>query len=99
MKTTRICLGLAGMVLLGLPALSAAQDVPSLERGKALYENHCVVCHTPKVHRRVPSLAIDMADLRYIVTVWATQQDLGWRSREIEDVVFYLDYMHYRLPR
>lgn len=99
MKAVRGCLSLTGVVLLGLPALSAGQDVPSLERGRALYENHCVVCHTPKVHRRVPSLAIDVADLRYIVTVWATQQNLRWSREDIEDVVHYLDYTHYRLLR
>lgn len=82
-----------------LPAQSGAQAIPDLERGRALYENHCVVCHTPKVHRRIPSLAMDVADLRYIVTLWATQQNLRWRHEEIEDVVHYLDYMHYRLPR
>ena len=90
---------LAGAVLAALPGHSAAQSVADIERGRALYENHCVVCHTPKVHRRIPSLAIDVADLRYIVTLWATQQGTGWGRQEIEDVVYYLDHVHYRLPR
>jgi mono/diheme cytochrome c family protein len=82
---------------LGVSAYAA--EMPNLERGRALYENHCVVCHTPKVHRRVPSLAIEVADLRYIVTLWATQQNLRWSREDIEDVVHYLDYTHYRLLR
>lgn len=99
MKAIRTCVGLVGVVLLGFPALTAGQDIPSLERGRSLYENHCVVCHTPKVHRRVSSLAIDVADLRHIVTAWATQQNLRWSREDIEDVVHYLDRVHYRLLR
>ncbi len=99
MKAIRSRLGLAGVVLLGLPALSAGQDVPSLERGRALYENHCVVCHTAKVHRRVPALPIGTDDLRHIVSVWATQQGLRWSREEIEDVVYYLDRVHYRFEK
>jgi mono/diheme cytochrome c family protein len=39
-------------------------ETPDLERGRALYENHCVVCHTAKVHRRVPPLPLGIDDLR-----------------------------------
>lgn len=99
MKAIQAWPGLAGVVLLALPALSACQSVPSLERGRALYENHCVVCHTAKVHRRVPPLPIAVDDLRFIVTVWATQQGLHWSREEIEDVAYYLDRTHYRFEK
>ena len=81
------------------PAAALAQQQPDLQRGRALYENHCVVCHTSKVHRRYPSLAIDLEALRFIVKVWAEENRLPWGSREIEDVVYYLDRVYYRLPR
>ena len=99
MSSIRTWLDLAGIVLLGLPALSAGQAVPSLERGRALYENHCVVCHTAKVHRRVPALPISTDDLRHIVSVWTDQQGLRWSREEIEDVVLYLDRVHYRFEK
>ncbi len=99
MKAIRTWLGLTGVVLLGLPALSAGQDVPSLERGRALYENHCVLCHTQKVHRRVPPMPINVRDLRGIVSSWAREQNLRWSQADIEDVVQYLDRTHYQLDR
>ncbi|HEX9686402.1 MAG TPA: cytochrome c [Burkholderiales bacterium] len=74
-------------------------EVPNLERGRALYENHCVVCHTAKVHRRVPPLPLGIDDLRYIVTLWASQQGLRWDREDIEDVVHYLDRTHYRFEK
>lgn len=90
---------LAGMALLALPAQSPAQPVPDLERGRALYENHCVVCHTSKVHRRYPPSAIDMEALRFIVKVWVEERKLRWGPEEIEDVVYYLDRVHYRFEK
>jgi hypothetical protein len=74
-------------------------EIPDVERGRALYENHCVVCHTAKVHRRVPPLPLGIDDLRYIVTLWASQQGVRWNREEIEDVVFYLDRTHYRFDK
>lgn len=99
MKAAWTWLGLAGAVLLGLPAPSAGQEIPSLERGRALYENHCMVCHTAKVHRRVPPLPISTDDLRSIVRIWAQEQKLRWSREEIEDVVLYLDRVHYRFEK
>ena len=87
-------------VLAGLGACvaaGAAAQSPDLERGRLLYENHCVVCHTSKVHRRMPPLPIDMKDLRFIVSTWAKGQELHWTDEDVEDVVRYLDATHYRL--
>jgi len=78
---------------------AAAADVPDLERGRALYENHCIVCHTSKVHRRIPRSAIDMDALRYIVKVWVEEQNLRWSPEDIEDVVQYLDSTHYNFDK
>ena len=85
----------------GLASAPAAwgAEVPDLERGRALYENHCVVCHTPKVHRRPAQLPLRIDDLRFIVNLWASQQGLAWSRDDIEDVVYYLDRTHYRLER
>jgi mono/diheme cytochrome c family protein len=89
----------AAAALLFACAPASAQQAPDAERGRALYENHCVACHTSKVHRRFPPSAIDMEALRFIVKVWAEENRLKWGPEEIEDVVQYLDRTHYRFPR
>lgn len=96
-RSVAIALFAAGT--LAIPAAGWGAESPDLERGRALYENHCVVCHTPKVHRRVPRLPLDTDDLRFIVTVWASQQGLRWSRDDIEDVVYYLDRTHYRFEK
>jgi mono/diheme cytochrome c family protein len=85
----------------GLAPATAAwgAELPDLERGRALYENHCVVCHTAKVHRRAAPLPLRIDELRFIVTVWASQQGLAWSRDDIEDVVYYLDRTYYRLEK
>ena len=78
---------------------AAAAEVPNLERGRALYENHCLVCHTSKVHRRNPASAIDTEALRFIVKVWVEEQKMRWSQEDIVDVVHYLDTTHYRFGK
>jgi len=92
-------IALCAAVSLANPATGWGAEWPDLERGRALYENHCVVCHTPKVHRRVPTLPLHTDDLRFIVTLWASQQGLRWNREDIEDVVHYLDRTHYRFEK
>ena len=65
-------------------------------RGRALYENHCVVCHTSKVHRREPRMAADVAQLYKIVNGWQAEQGLRWSREEIDDVVEYLARTYYK---
>lgn len=84
---------------LALPAQSGAQAIPDIGRGRALYENHCMVCHTSRVHRRNPPSAIDREALRFIVKVWVEEQKLSWRAEDIEDVVWYLDRVYYRFEK
>lgn len=95
----RAALAVVAAACIALPAAAAAADVPDLEHGRALYENHCMVCHTSKVHRRVPPSAIDMDALRYIVKVWVEEQNLRWSAEDIEDVVQYLDRTHYHFAK
>jgi mono/diheme cytochrome c family protein len=80
-----------------LPAPAA--ELPNLERGRALYEIHCIACHTSKVHQRMPRSAIDMEALRFIVKVWVEEQGLRWSPEDIEDVVQYLDRTHYHFGK
>jgi len=87
---------LAWVIGVGVVPAATWAEPQNLERGRALYENHCVVCHTSKVHRRYPPSAIDMEALRFIVRVWVEEQKLQWSQQDIDDVVLYLNRTHYK---
>jgi mono/diheme cytochrome c family protein len=60
MKAIRAWQGPVSFVLLALPVSSAGQDVPGLERGRALYQYHCGACHretAPAVILKLPGAA------------------------------------------
>lgn len=74
----------------------ASVGAADLARGRALYENHCVVCHTPKVHTRPNRIPLNVEELRTIVAHWAKEEDLRWSREDIADVVWYLNQTKYR---
>lgn len=67
-----------------------------IERGRALYENHCQVCHSSKVHKRERRIALDATELNGIVTRWQQEERLAWTREEIDDVVYYLRRTQYQ---
>lgn len=73
----------------------AAQDPADVERGRALYENHCQVCHTSRVHSRVNRLPVSRTELREIVDNWQRQEALSWSSGDVADVVEFLNRTRY----
>jgi mono/diheme cytochrome c family protein len=87
-------LGLALFVIAAQPAFAA--DVPSVQRGRLLYENHCQVCHTSDIHRRPNRMPLNAAGLRGIVDQWQKQEKLNWSEQEIADVVQFLRETRYR---
>jgi mono/diheme cytochrome c family protein len=84
---------------IALAALTVAWHPVALgadaERGRALYENHCMVCHTSKVHRREPRVEANSAQLYRIVEGWQAEQGLRWSREEIDDVAYYLKLTQY----
>ena len=86
--------GLALLVIAAQPAFAA--DVPSIQRGRLLYENHCQVCHTSDIHRRPNRIPLNAAELRGIVDQWQKQEKLNWSEQEIADVVQFLRETRYR---
>ncbi len=81
--------------LAALPMLGWGQGLPDPERGRALYENHCQVCHTPRVHSRANRLPINREELRDIVDRWQREERLRWSSQEVTDVVEFLNRTRY----
>ena len=64
-------------------------------RGRALYENHCQYCHTPKIHTRPNKLPATKHEVRLLVDDWRRQANLPWTPEEVEDVVEYLNVTRY----
>ena len=80
-------------------SVTSTADAADKERGRALYENHCVVCHTPKVHDRPNRIPLSIDDLRRIVAKWAKEENLRWTDEEVDDVVWYLNTTRYRYTK
>jgi mono/diheme cytochrome c family protein len=83
----------------GVSTPSTTTDVRDLERGRALYENNCRVCHTAKVHRRVPQLPANQDELRLIVLTWVRFEGMRWSSEDIDDVVYYVNRTYYQFDK
>jgi cytochrome c2 len=81
--------------LMAMPLLASGQGVADLERGRALYENHCQVCHTPRVHSRPNKLPISRDELRDIVDRWQHEEQLRWSAQDVTDVVEFLGQIRY----
>ena len=67
----------------------------SLERGRLLYENHCLACHESQVHIRKNHRAHDLASVHREVIRWAVELQLSWQASEILDVSGYLYQRYY----
>lgn len=77
------------VIFVAAPAF--AQSPPDADRGRSLYENHCQVCHTSRVHSRANRLPINQSELRDIVDRWQREEKLRWTAQDIGDVVEYLN--------
>jgi mono/diheme cytochrome c family protein len=77
----------------GQAAPLQAEEV--VDRGQALYENHCRVCHDAYVHTRDARRVHDLGELQLYVSTWSFHAQLDWSREEIADVVDYLDRSYY----
>ncbi len=89
-------ISIALLLLLATPAWS--QDA---QRGKALYETHCLVCHYERIHKRDParSLIRSLAQLRLEVVQRAAQTRPSFTTDDLDDIAEYLNRTHYRLEK
>lgn len=103
-KAHRTGTALRGLAALGaltiatLLAAPAAAQMPDPARGRALYENHCIVCHTERIHSRPMRIALTREELRKIVEHWRREQNLTWSAQDTEDVVEFLGRTRYKFP-
>ena len=93
---------LAPALLLLLAACgSAPVDQPmtaDATRGRLLYENACVACHTTEAHWRERHVVQSWDGLLYQVNRWQGAAGQGWVETDIRDVGAYLNREFYHLP-
>ena len=77
------------------PQAMASADV---DRGRLLYETHCVACHTTQAHWRDKHIVRSWADLLYQVIRMEKNAGQDWSSEEIRDVAAYLNGLFYKMP-
>ena len=87
---------LAFALLCAAPAL--AQDA---QRGRLLYETHCLSCHYERIHKRDParSRIATFAGLRTEVADRAAQTGRPFAIEDLDDIAEYLNRSHYRLQK
>jgi hypothetical protein len=83
-------------LMAALPAL--AQDA---QRGRMLYENHCLGCHYERIHKRDPSRSriVTLGGLRVEVAERAVQVGRPFTREDLDDIAEYLNRTHYRLQK
>ena len=73
----------------------ASADV---QRGRLLYETHCIACHTTQAHWRDKHIVRSWSDLLYQVARMERNAGQDWSSAEIGDVAAYLNEQFYKMP-
>jgi len=87
---------LAGLALATGPSL--AQDA---QRGRELYELHCLSCHYERIHKRDPSRSIvrSTTQLRVEVANRAALTRQPFTPQDLDDIAEYLNRSHYRFAK
>ena len=87
---------LAALLLAGAPAL--AQDA---QRGRLLYETHCLSCHYERIHKRDPSRSSvrTFTQLRLEGAQRAANTGQRFTIEDLDDIAEYLNRTHYRLKK
>jgi len=88
-------MALAAGALLAPPASVLAQDA---QRGRQLYETHCLDCHYERIHKRDParSLVRSEARLRAEVADRAALTGKPFTREDLEDIAEFLNRSHYK---
>ena len=87
---------IALMLMLAAPAW--AQDA---QRGKLVYETHCLSCHYERIHKRDPSRSLirSLAQLDLEVAQRAANTGRRFTLEDLNDIAAYLNRSHYRLEK
>jgi mono/diheme cytochrome c family protein len=69
-----------------------------LERGQALHDTFCIMCHSPELYGRSDRVANTYAEVLQQVTRWQNNAKLRWSGYDIDSVTEYLAEKYYRIP-
>jgi mono/diheme cytochrome c family protein len=69
-----------------------------LERGRALHDTHCRMCHDSVAYKRDKKVAASYEDVRAQVVRWQANSSLRWSEEDIDNVTAYLAKTYYKLP-
>ena len=94
MRFTTLALAIGWMFGAGAVAYGA-----DAERGKALYDARCDLCHRTSIHVRDARKATSFDNLRGQVARWNAELGGAWSLDEINDVTLYLNSHYYQFPR
>ena len=83
------------LCVLGSAAPALAVDV---DRGRALHENHCRMCHDSVAYKRDQKIAKTYDQVRAQVQRWQTNTGLRWSDEDIENVAAYVTKTYYKIP-
>lgn len=91
---------LLGLLLGCVSPMSSGQSgseppPPDPARGRQLYENHCLQCHTSQVHIRERRKGRDPQSVKHQIYRWRSHLELDWGTQEVEDVYTYLQQRFY----
>ncbi len=68
------------------------------ERGRLLYDTHCIACHDTRVHKRDSKIATNYDEIRAQVLRWQSNTFLRWSTSDIDAVTTYLARTFYKVP-
>jgi mono/diheme cytochrome c family protein len=75
-----------------------AEAAANPQRGRLLYDTHCIACHTTDVHWRDKHIVQSWSDLLYQVDRMQKNAGQKWEMAEIIDVAAYLNDEFYQMP-
>jgi mono/diheme cytochrome c family protein len=86
------------MLALVLAVPAWAQDA---ERGRLLYDTHCLSCHYERIHKRDPahSRIHTFTALQIEVAERGMQAGRPFTREELDDIAEYLNRTHYRMQK
>lgn len=84
---------LTGFAVLVLGSIATAQA--QSDRGKELYDLHCIQCHRDSLHKRPNPAARNYQEVREWVNLWARHVGAQWGKEDMEAVIRYLNDRYY----
>lgn len=97
--TTRNRFFLATAMAATLGAVTPAGFAGDLERGQALHDTFCIMCHSPELYSRSDRIANSYPEVLQQVTRWQNNARLRWTGYDIDSVTEYLAEKYYKVPR